>query len=147
MPISMFERSAKGTSLVTSSQSNTAKLHMSAERRLISSGFFCRAERTKDKWCIKGKSWFKQAKCIVFCFGKQKKLGKRANESKMYLQVPPMLESTSCRDTGKRTSHPPCLSWLSCHHQSVSWKKKTVVSNTVILKVFLLSNNTKVSRD
>lgn len=45
MPISMFERSANGTSLVTSSQSNTAKLHMSAERRLISSGFFCRAER------------------------------------------------------------------------------------------------------
>lgn len=44
MPISMFERSANGTSLVTSSQSNTAKLHMSAERRLISSGFFCRAE-------------------------------------------------------------------------------------------------------
>lgn len=45
MPISMFERSANGTSLVTSSQSNTAKLHMSAERRFISSGFFCRAER------------------------------------------------------------------------------------------------------
>lgn len=48
MPISMFERSAKGTSLVTSSQSNTAKLHMSEERRLISSGFFCRAEKRKD---------------------------------------------------------------------------------------------------
>lgn len=49
MPISMLERSAKGTSLVTSSQSNTAKLHISAERRLISSGFFCRAEITKNK--------------------------------------------------------------------------------------------------
>ncbi len=43
-----FERSAKGTSLVTSSQSNTAKLHMSEERRLISSGFFCSAEKRKD---------------------------------------------------------------------------------------------------
>ena len=44
MPISMLERSAKGTSLVTSSHSSTAKLHMSAERRLMSSGFFCRAD-------------------------------------------------------------------------------------------------------
>lgn len=43
MPISMLDKSAKGTSRVTSSHSSTAKLHMSAERLLISSGFFCRA--------------------------------------------------------------------------------------------------------
>lgn len=49
MPISMLERSANGTSLVTSSQSSTAKLHMSAERLLISSGFFCRAGGGKLK--------------------------------------------------------------------------------------------------
>lgn len=44
MPISMCERSAKGTSLVTSSHSNTAKLHMSADLLLMSSGFFCKAK-------------------------------------------------------------------------------------------------------
>lgn len=44
MPISICERSAKGTSLVTSSHSNTAKLHMSADLLLMSSGLFCRAE-------------------------------------------------------------------------------------------------------
>lgn len=43
IPISMLERSAKGTSRVTSSQRSTAKLHMSAERLFVSSGFFCRA--------------------------------------------------------------------------------------------------------
>lgn len=43
MPISMLDRSAYGTSLVTNSHSRIAKLHMSADRRLISSGFFCRA--------------------------------------------------------------------------------------------------------
>lgn len=43
MPISMLDRSANGTSRVTSSHSSTAKLHMSAERLLISSGFFCKA--------------------------------------------------------------------------------------------------------
>lgn len=47
MPISMCERSAKGTSLVTSSQSNTAKLHMSADLLLMSSGLFCKAENKK----------------------------------------------------------------------------------------------------
>ncbi len=35
-----------------------------------------------------------------------------------YLQVPPMRESTSCQDTGRRTSRLPCLSWPSCLHQS-----------------------------
>lgn len=40
MPISMLERSANGTSRVTSSHNSTAKLHISAERRLISSAFF-----------------------------------------------------------------------------------------------------------
>lgn len=49
MPISMLDRSANGTSLVTSSQSRMAKLHMSAERRLISSGFFCRAAIHKNQ--------------------------------------------------------------------------------------------------
>lgn len=29
-----------------------------------------------------------------------------------------MRESTSCQDTGRRTSHLPCLSWPSCLHQS-----------------------------
>lgn len=48
MPISMLDRSANGTSLVTSSQSRIAKLHMSADRRLISSGFFCRAAGHKN---------------------------------------------------------------------------------------------------
>lgn len=43
MPISMLDKSANGTSRVTSSHSSTAKLHMSAERLLISSGFFCKA--------------------------------------------------------------------------------------------------------
>lgn len=50
MPISMCERSAKGTSLVTSSHSNTAKLHMSADRRLMSSGFFCKAGKIEVDW-------------------------------------------------------------------------------------------------
>lgn len=50
MPISMCERSAKGTSLVTNSHSNTAKLHMSADRRLMSSGFFCKAEKIEVEW-------------------------------------------------------------------------------------------------
>lgn len=49
MPISMLDRSAKGTSLVTNSHSRIAKLHMSAERRLMSSGFFCKAEIHKEK--------------------------------------------------------------------------------------------------
>lgn len=49
MPISMCERSANGTSLVTSSHSNTAKLHMSADLLLISSGFFCKAGNKKKK--------------------------------------------------------------------------------------------------
>lgn len=49
MPISMLDRSANGTSLVTSSQSRIAKLHMSADRRLISSGFFCRAAGHKNQ--------------------------------------------------------------------------------------------------
>lgn len=49
MPISMFDRSANGTSLVTSSHSRIAKLHMSADRRLISSGFFCRATGHKNQ--------------------------------------------------------------------------------------------------
>lgn len=46
IPISMLERSAKGTSRVTSSHRSTAKLHMSAERLFVSSGFFCRAGGT-----------------------------------------------------------------------------------------------------
>lgn len=50
MPISMCERSAKGTSLVTSSHSNTAKLHISADRRLMSSGFFCKAGKIGVDW-------------------------------------------------------------------------------------------------
>lgn len=49
IPISMFDRSANGTSLVTSSHSRIAKLHMSADRRLISSGFFCRATGHKNQ--------------------------------------------------------------------------------------------------
>lgn len=49
MPISMLERSAKGTSLVTSSHSNTAKLHMSADLLLMSSGFFCSAEDKQEE--------------------------------------------------------------------------------------------------
>lgn len=49
MPISMCERSAKGTSLVTSSHSNTAKLHMSADLLLMSSGLFCRAEKQEGQ--------------------------------------------------------------------------------------------------
>lgn len=49
MPISMCERSANGTSLVTSSHSNTAKLHMSADLLLMSSGLFCRAANKTDK--------------------------------------------------------------------------------------------------
>lgn len=49
MPISMLDKSANGTSLVTSSHSRIAKLHMSADRRLISSGFFCRAAGHKNQ--------------------------------------------------------------------------------------------------
>lgn len=49
MPISMLDRSANGTSLVTNSHSRIAKLHMSADRRLISSGFFCRAGNHKEQ--------------------------------------------------------------------------------------------------
>lgn len=49
IPISMFDKWAKGTSLVTSSHSRMAKLHMSADRRLISSGFFCRAKYHKEQ--------------------------------------------------------------------------------------------------
>lgn len=49
MPISMWERSAKGTSRVTSSQSNTAKLHMSADLLLMSSGLFCNAGHKMER--------------------------------------------------------------------------------------------------
>ena len=72
MPISMLDRSAKGTSLVTSSHSRIAKLHMSADRRLISSGFFCRAGHHKEQW-VKV-TWNKHAEthnrhCLPFyCF-------------------------------------------------------------------------------
>lgn len=48
MPISMGERWAKGTSLVTSSHRSTAKLHMSADLLLMSSGRFWRAEMSQD---------------------------------------------------------------------------------------------------
>lgn len=43
IPISVLERSAKGTSRVTSSHRSTAKLPVSAQRLFVSSGFFCRA--------------------------------------------------------------------------------------------------------
>lgn len=46
MPTSMAESSAKGTSLVSSSHSRIAKLHISAARVLISSGRLCSAVTT-----------------------------------------------------------------------------------------------------
>ena len=49
IPISIGERSAKGTSLVSSSVSRIAKLHISAALKLMSSGFFCRAEKGLNK--------------------------------------------------------------------------------------------------
>ena len=44
MPISIGDMSAKGTSRVASSHISTAKLHMSAARRLISDGFLFSAK-------------------------------------------------------------------------------------------------------
>lgn len=44
IPVSMGDNSACGTSLVSSSHSSTAKLHMSAAFRLMSSGRLWRAE-------------------------------------------------------------------------------------------------------
>lgn len=66
MPISICERSAKGTSLVTSSHSNTAKLHMSADLLLISSGLFCRAENQRDKKTIKHSGTTHLLVCFYF---------------------------------------------------------------------------------
>jgi hypothetical protein len=43
MPHSIGENSANGTSLVASSQSKMAKLHMSDASQLKSVGFFCKA--------------------------------------------------------------------------------------------------------
>lgn len=40
-------------------------------------------------------------------------------EDGKYLQGPSMLESTSDRDTGRRTWHLPCLFWLSGPHRSM----------------------------
>lgn len=49
IPISMCDRSAKGTSRVTNSHSKTAKLHMSADLLLMSSGFFCKPGNKKTE--------------------------------------------------------------------------------------------------
>lgn len=48
MPISIGERSAKGTSLVDSSHRRIAKLHMSLASKFLSLGFFCKAVKQKN---------------------------------------------------------------------------------------------------
>lgn len=117
MPISMLERSANGTSRVTSSQRSTAKLHMSAERRLISSAFFCRAVRRGG-----GLEELPGRSCG------RARLGKRRSPCSpplpAHLLVPPKLGHTSCPDTGRKTSHPPCRSWPSCPRLSVLGKRR-----------------------
>ena len=50
MPASMGERSPKGSSLVASSQSKTAQLHISAARILISAGFLDIACKYTHTW-------------------------------------------------------------------------------------------------
>jgi len=132
MPISMCERSAKGTSRVTSSHSNTAKLHMSADLLLMSSGLFCSAENKRERknsinimsWeCIRDYIMFRTGWLITLrsCYVSRRKGVQKNNRGKTlykYLQEPSRLESTCDQDTGRRTWHPPCLFWLSCPHQS-----------------------------
>lgn len=124
MPISMCERSAKGTSLVTSSHSNTAKLHMSADLLLMSSGLFCRAENQTrgTRTTIKQDNLLR---FFLFCnmgnmLDKQKDNHELRKKINKYLQGPSMLKSTFDQDTGRRILHLPCLFWLSCPHQSVN---------------------------
>lgn len=96
MPISMLDKSAKGTSRVTSSHSSTAKLHMSAERLLISSGFFCKAVGNPPR----GAEW-----------GRGRGRGRAAGWAWLlaaHLLVPPRLVRTSSPGTGRRTSRRPC---------------------------------------
>lgn len=98
IPISILERSAKGTSRVTSSHRSTAKLHMSAERLLVSSGFFCRAGRKRAYYssCLACPISASSTVIVLVLLNSQ-------HDAFTYLQGPPRQVHTCALGTGKKT--------------------------------------------